>query len=102
MTIFDLYISGRIRFKPDEGEVEKVQSLVGPQERLLSTTKSTNLISTVTHLATILWQKTNMGGTVKGGRWRGRQHKSWADNIKEWTRMPTPELRRLTSVATDS
>ena len=29
--------------------------------------------------------KTILQGTVKGGRWQGRQRKRWEDNIKEWT-----------------
>jgi len=40
--------------------------------------------------------KTLMKGTFNGGRRRGRQRKSWADNIKKWTRMSTPELLRVT------
>ena len=31
--------------------------------------------------------KTILQGTVKGTRRRGRQKKSWEDNIKEWTGM---------------
>ena len=31
--------------------------------------------------------KTNLQGTVKGARRRGRQKKSWEDNVKEWTEM---------------
>ncbi|XP_076436120.1 uncharacterized protein LOC143275729 [Babylonia areolata] len=31
-------------------------------------------------------------GTVEGGRKRGRQRKSWYDNIKEWTDMTLPDL----------
>ena len=31
--------------------------------------------------------KTILQGTVKGKRKRGRQKKSWKDNIKEWTGM---------------
>ena len=29
--------------------------------------------------------KTNLQGTVKGARRRGRQKKRWEENIKEWT-----------------
>ena len=31
--------------------------------------------------------KTILQGTVKGARRRGRQKKTWEDNIKEWTGM---------------
>ena len=31
--------------------------------------------------------KTDLRGTVKGARKRGRQKKRWEDNIKEWTEM---------------
>ena len=39
--------------------------------------------------------KTVVQGTLEGGRKRGRQRKSWLDNIKEWTRKESPELIRL-------
>ena len=29
--------------------------------------------------------KTNLQGTVKGGRRQGRQRKRWEENIREWT-----------------
>ncbi|GFR94069.1 endonuclease-reverse transcriptase [Elysia marginata] len=33
--------------------------------------------------------KTILQGTVEGKRRRGRQKKTWCDNIKEWTGMQT-------------
>ena len=76
--------------KTNDFVFEKVQSLVGPQERLLGPQE--RLLSTIKKRKLKLYghtsrhvtlAKTIMEGTVKGGQWRGRQHKSWADNIKE-------------------
>ena len=35
---------------------------------------------------------TILPGTLEGGRRRGRQRKSWMDNVKELTFLPMPEL----------
>ena len=40
--------------------------------------------------------KTVLQGTLDKGRQRGRQTKSWMDNIKEWTQLGSPSLIRLT------
>jgi len=69
--------------KTNDFVFEKVQSLVGPQERLLSTIKKRKLKLYGHTSRHVTLAKTIMEGTVKGGQWRGRQHKSWADNIKE-------------------
>ncbi|KAI8509548.1 hypothetical protein Bbelb_133960 [Branchiostoma belcheri] len=71
---------------------ELVQSLVGPQEPLLTTVRRRKLqrfghITRHTSLA-----KTILQGTLEGGRKRGRQRKTWLDNIKEWTSLNVPEL----------
>ncbi|KAI8494650.1 hypothetical protein Bbelb_278760 [Branchiostoma belcheri] len=71
---------------------ELVQSLVGPQEPLLTTVRRRILqrfghITRHTSLA-----KTILQGTLEGGRKRGRQRKTWLDNIKEWTSLNVPEL----------
>ena len=39
--------------------------------------------------------KTVLQGTLEGGRKRGRQVKCWADSLKEWTRLDSPNLTRL-------
>ncbi|GFS15364.1 eukaryotic translation initiation factor 3 subunit F [Elysia marginata] len=36
--------------------------------------------------------KTTVQGAVEGSRRRGRQKKSWLDNVKEWTKMTLPDL----------
>ena len=41
--------------------------------------------------------KTIMQGTIDGVHRRGRQRKSWSDNVKEWTGMTMPDI--LTQVA---
>ena len=69
-----------------------VENLVGPQEPLLATVKRRKLqwYAHVTRHNTPC--KTILQGTVEGGRRRGRQRKSWSDNIKAWTDLTTPEL----------
>ena len=39
--------------------------------------------------------KTNLQGTIQGGRKRGRQRKGWKDNIKERTDLSFAETQRL-------
>ena len=80
--------------KTNEYVRKTVEDLVGPQEPLLGTVKRRKLIwfGHVTRHNSL--SKTIMQGTVAGGRKRGRQKKSWADNIKEWTAMTTPDLLR--------
>ena len=38
--------------------------------------------------------KTNLQGTVKGGRRQGRQRKRWEDNIREWTGLEFAKSQR--------
>ena len=87
----------------------QVSSLAGPQEPLLSTIKRRKLswFGHVTRHNTL--SKTILQGTVEGGRRKGRQRKSWVEDIKSWTMLEMPELltvtqdrtnwRRLSSVA---
>ena len=72
----------------------QVTSRAGPQEPLLATIKRRKLtwFGHVTRHNSL--PKTILQGTLEGGRKRGRQAKSWLDNIKEWTRMDTPTLIR--------
>ena len=72
----------------------QITSLAGPQEPLLATVKRRKLswFGHVTRHNSL--PKTILQGTVEGGRKRGRQVKSWMDNIKEWTRMDSPTLIR--------
>ena len=74
-----------------------VSSYVGPQEPLLTTVKRRKLawFGHVTRHDTL--SKTILQGTVEGGRRRGRQRKSWTDNVKEWTDLSIPAL--LTTAA---
>ena len=69
-----------------------VADMVGRQEPLIATIKRRKLAfyGHVTRHDSLC--KTIMQGTVEGGRSRGRQRKSWSDNIKEWTGLPTHEL----------
>ena len=72
----------------------QVTSLDGPQDPLLAIIKRRKLtwfghVSRHNSLP-----KTILQGTLEGGRKRGRQQKSWLDNIKEWTRMDSPTLIR--------
>lgn len=62
-----------------------VTTHAGAQEPLLSTVKRRKLAwyGHVTRHTSL--SKTILQGTVEGKRRRGRQRKSWMDNIKEWT-----------------
>ena len=85
----------RISYK-DHATTEYVRALmttyVGPQEPLLATVKRRKL-TWFGHVARHnSLCKTILQGTVEGGRKRGRQRKSWSDNIKEWTDLTMPEL----------
>ena len=71
-----------------------VDSMVGPQEPLLTTVRRRKLAwygHTTRHDCLA---KTILQGTLEGARKRGRQRKSWTDNVKEWTCLSTPELLR--------
>lgn len=71
-----------------------VTTMVGPQETLLAFVKRKKLAwygHTTRHNCLA---KTILQGTLEGGRRRGRQRKSWSDNIKDWTSLNTPELLR--------
>ena len=74
-----------------------VENLVGPQEPLLATVKRRKLqwYGHVSRHDTL--SKTILQGTVEGGRKRGRQRKSWSDNVKSWTEMSTPQLLMATA-----
>ena len=80
--------------KTDDFVHAQVTSRAGPQEPLLATIKRRKLtwFGHVTRHNSL--PKTILQGTLEGGRKRGRQAKSWLDNIKEWTRMDTPTLIR--------
>ena len=78
----------------NESVREMVVAYVGPQEPLLATVKRRKLtwFGHVTRHDSL--SKTILQGTVEGWRRRGRQKKSWIDNIKEWTGMTMHELVR--------
>ena len=78
--------------KTNEYVRSQVALLDGPQEPLLAIIKRRKLqwFGHVTRHNTL--PKTILQGTLEGGRKRGRQQKSWFDNIKEWTRMDSPTL----------
>ncbi|XP_070193795.1 uncharacterized protein [Littorina saxatilis] len=69
-----------------------VKIIAGPQEPLLATVKRRKLMwfGHVTRHDSL--SKTILQGTVEGGRRRGRQRKSWSDNIKDWTQLSFPDL----------
>ena len=80
--------------KTNEHVLDQITALAGPQEPLLATVKRRKLswFGHVTRHNSL--PKTILQGTLEGGRRRGRQAKSWMDNIKEWTRMDSPTLIR--------
>ena len=63
----------------------RIAGVIGPHEDLLTTVKRRKLkwYGHVTRSNGMA--KTIMQGTVEGTRRRGRQKKSWEDNIPEWT-----------------
>ena len=63
----------------------RIGNTIGPYEDLLTSVKRRKLkwYGHVTRSSGLA--KTNLQGTVQGGRQRGRQRKRWEDNIKEWT-----------------
>lgn len=72
----------------------QITSRAGPQEPLLVLVKRRKLtwFGHVTRHNSL--PKTVLQGTLEGGRRRGRQVKSWMDNIKEWTRLDSHTLTR--------
>ena len=88
-----LGISWRDR-KTNDYVRRQIETLAGPQEPLLSVVKKRKLswFGHVTRHNSL--PKTVLQGTLEGGRRRGRQTKSWMDNIKEWTRLDSPTLLR--------
>ncbi|XP_076468832.1 uncharacterized protein LOC143299483 [Babylonia areolata] len=74
-----------------------LSNLVGPQEPLLVTIKRRKMAWFGHVIRHNTLSKTILQGTVEGGRRRGRQRKSWSDNVKEWTKMTMPDL--LTTAA---
>ena len=72
----------------------KIQQAIGPHEDLLTIVKGRKLqwyghVSRSSGLA-----KTILQGIVKGGRRRGRQRKTWEDNIREWTGLEFTKSQR--------
>ena len=86
-TIIKLYWTMDIGHVTNEEVRRKIQAAIGEYDELLTLVKKRKLrwfghVSRSSGLA-----KTILQGTVKGKRKRGRQKKSWEDNIKEWTGM---------------
>jgi hypothetical protein len=72
----------------------RVEALAGPQEPLLATVKRRKLswYGHVTRHQSLA--KTILQGTLEGSRRRGRQRKNWFENVKDWTKLATPDLLR--------
>ena len=87
----------RIAYKEHQTNLNvwnQIKEATGPQEHLLSTVKRRKLSwygHNIRHDSLI---KTTIQGTVEGNRKRGRQRKSWSDNIKEWTQLTPGELQK--------
>jgi hypothetical protein len=86
-----------LEHKTNQFVQDTVSAFVGPQEPLLATVKRRKLawFGHVTRHNSLC--KTILQGTLEGGRRRGRQKKSWMQNVKEWTGLPMDEL--LTTAA---
>jgi len=83
--------------KTNEFVRDSIRTLVGPQEPVLATVKRRKLqwFGHVTRHNTL--SKIILQGTVEGGRKRGRQRKSWSDNVKEWTSLDMGHLLQQTT-----
>ena len=78
----------------DEEVRAKIQQAIGPHEDLLTIVKRRKL-KWYGHISRSSGQtKTNLQGTVKGGRRQGRQRKRWEDNIREWAGLEFAKSRR--------
>ena len=78
--------------KTNEYVRSRVTFLAGPHEPLLATVKRRKLgwFGHTTRCNGL--SKTILQGTLEGSRRRGRQRKSWTDNVKEWTGLTMPVL----------
>ncbi|XP_071850624.1 uncharacterized protein [Apostichopus japonicus] len=70
---------------------KRIGQAIGPYDELLTIVKKRKLrwyghVTRSTGLAETILQ-----GTVPGGKRRGRQRKSWEDNIPEWTSLKLPD-----------
>jgi hypothetical protein len=45
-------------------------------------------------IAETSFYKTILQGTLEGSRRRDKQRKNWSENVKEWTKLATPDLLR--------
>ena len=64
---------------------DRITQAIGPYDDILTTVKKRKLKWFGYVLRTAGLAKTILQGTVLGGRRRGWQRKSWANNISEWT-----------------
>ena len=71
---------------------DRIKSIAGHQETIITTIKRRKMAWFGHILRHDTLTKIILQGTVEGGRRRGRQRKSWLDNIKEWTGMKLHEL----------
>ena len=93
-----------ISYKDNETNEEvrhRIQNAIGVHDDLLSMVKKRKLrryghISRSSGMA-----KTILQGTVKGARRRGRQKKTWEDNIEEWTGMGFGDSLRAAKTGKD-
>ena len=65
---------------------DRIRQAIGPYDDILTTVKKRKLKWFGYVLRTAGLAKTILQGTELGGRRRGWQKKSWANNISEWTR----------------
>ena len=78
--------------KTNEYVRSRVTFLAGPHEPLLATVKRRKLGWFGHTTCCNGLSKTILQGTLEGSRRRGRQRKSWTDNVKDWTGLTMPVL----------
>ena len=81
-----------LEHKTNEYVWDRINSIAGHQETIITTIKRRKMAWFGHVLRHDTLTKIILQGTVEGGRRRGRQRKSWLDNIKEWTGMKLHEL----------
>ena len=71
----------------------KIQQVIGPYEDLLTIVNRRKL-QWYGHISRSGLAKTILQGTAKGRRRKGRQRKTWEDNIREWTGLEFAKSQR--------
>ena len=81
-----------LEHKTNEYVWDRINSIAGRQETIITTIKRRKIARFGYVLRHDTLTKIILQGTIEGGWRRGRQRKSWLDNIKKWAGMKLHEL----------